>query len=204
MTAVPKKKLTEAEYLAIERNAKFKSEFYNGEMFPMQGPRELIGMAGATFHHNRIKDNLLYELTGRLRSGPCQALSSDMRVKISATGLQTYPDLLVVCGTPEFESNTQDCMLNPTVIVEVLSDSTESYDRGKKFGHYRQLPSLQEYILIAQDRPHIERYVRQQDGSWLLTIFDNPAGDFSFVSVKATIPLADIFRGVEFPTDPSS
>ncbi|MDB5306194.1 MAG: hypothetical protein JWO38_396 [Gemmataceae bacterium] len=100
MSAITKKKLTEAEYLAIERAAEFKSEFYNGEMFPMQGPRELVGMAGARFNHNRVKENLTGELFAQLRGSPCQTLSSDMRVKISSTGLQTYPDVLVVCGTP--------------------------------------------------------------------------------------------------------
>ncbi len=195
MTAVPKKKLTEAEYLAIERAAEFKSEFYNGEMF---------AMAGASRQHNELKENLIGELFNRLKGGPCRTYSADQRVKVERTGLYTYPDLLIVCGSPEFELTDGIVTLrNPEVVIEIMSKSTEHYDRGKKFGHYRQLPSLREYVLVAEDQPHIERYVRQTDGSWLLTVFDGPAGEFPFVTVTATIPLADVYRGVELPTDSS-
>jgi Uma2 family endonuclease len=125
-------------------------------------------------------------------------------VKVDATGLYTYPDIIVVCDEPQFEDAAVDTLLNPRVIVEVLSDSTEKYDRGAKFGHYRQVPSLQEYILVAQDRPLVERYVRQSDGSWLLTVFDQPSQVFAFASVSGQIPIAEIYRGVKLAESPAS
>ncbi len=119
-----------------------------------------------------------------------------MRVKVEATGLYTYPDIAIVCDEPRFEDAVFDTLLNPRVLVEVLSDSTEKYDRGAKFGHYRQIPSLQEYVLVAQDQPLVERYVRQPDGSWLLTVFEGLSQTFAFTSVPARIALADIYRGI--------
>ena len=149
MSAIAKKKLTETEYLAIERAAGFRSEFYNGEMF---------AMAGAKFPHNRIKDNLAGQIYAQLAGGPCYPLVSDMRVKVLKTGLQTYPDILIVCGEPEFpDAETTDVLLNPSAIVEVLSPSTEKYDRGSKFRQYQQIETLKEIVLVAQDEPVIER-----------------------------------------------
>ena len=124
MSAILRKKLTETEYLAIERAAEFRSEFYDGEMFPLQGPGGSVGMAGAKFDHNRIKENMSFELTKSLKGGPCQSLSSDMRVRVSSTGLYTYPDVLVVCGPPEFADENRDTLLNPIIIIEVFSPST--------------------------------------------------------------------------------
>ena len=143
MSAAQKTLLTPAEYLARERAAEFRSEFYRGEMF---------AMSGASWAHSVIKDNLAWETRNQLQGGPCRVVTSDLRVKVSATGLYTYPDLLIVCGEPEFEDEVFDTLLNPRVIVEILSDSTEKYDRGTKFTQYRQLSSLQEYVLVAQDR----------------------------------------------------
>ena len=151
MSAVPKKKLTEAEYLAIERAAEFKSEFYDGVMYPMQGPGGPLGMAGAKFDHNRINENLSYELTKHLRGGPCQSLSRDMRVQVSARGLYTYPDVVVVCGELEFLDETRDTLLNPMIIIEVLSSTTERYDRGAKFRHVR----------LSQDRMEVAHQLRK-------------------------------------------
>jgi Uma2 family endonuclease len=194
MTALPKQKLTEAEYLDIERRADYKSEFYRGEMF---------AMAGAKYEHNRIKDNLATALNTQFRDGPCFALTSDMRVKVSASRLYTYPDIVIVCGRPEFEDETNDTLLNPQVIIEVLSESTERYDRGAKFRHYQQLPSLQEYVLVAQDEPVCERLVRQGNGSWLLTTVIGLGAEFAFASVPILIPLAAIYSGITFPERPS-
>src|SRR5436190_8120239 len=123
MSTAPKMKLTPAEYLAIERQAEFKSEYYRGEMF---------AMAGASRQHCFVKDNLAGELHQQLKGGPCRSLTSDMRLKVEPTGLYTYPDIAIICGKPEFEDNEADTLLNPTVIAEVLSDSTEKYDRGTK------------------------------------------------------------------------
>lgn len=204
MSAVPKKLYTAEEYEARERTAEFKSEFYRGEIFPMQGPDGPFGMAGAKFNHNRAKDNLLHELTVRLKGGPCQALTSDMRVRVQATGLQTYPDLLIACGKLEFADGKKDSLLNPSVIIEVLSDSTEGYDRGAKFLNYQKIPSLREYILVEQDEPICERYVRAPDGfTWLRTTVEGLDGSLTVATVNATIPMTDIYAGVEWESQPN-
>jgi Uma2 family endonuclease len=193
MSAAPKSKLVPAEYLAIERRARFKSEYFNGEMF---------AMAGASYEHNRAKDNLAAALNTAVQGGPCFALTSDMRVKISATGLYTYPDIVVVCGEPAFEDDTHDTLLNPQVIVEVLSDSTEGYDRGATFRHYQLIPEFQEYILVSQDEPLCERFVRQPDDSWLLTKVSNLDGELRFATIQFRIKLSAVFAGVDFPETP--
>ena len=203
MTALPKRKLTEAEYLAIERAAEFKSEFFNGEMFPMQGPGGPLGMAGATFAHNSVKENLSNALAYARRGGPFQVLSSSMRVTVKPTGLYTYPDILVVCGQPQFpDAESTDVLLNPAVIIEVLSPSTEKYDRGAKFRHYQQLPSLKEYVLVAQDEPVCERFVRQPDDSWLLTTVTGLTNSLAFATVEASVPLTEIYSGITFEEKP--
>jgi Uma2 family endonuclease len=186
--------LSPAEYLERERRADWRSEFYRGEMF---------AMAGASWEHTLIKDNLAREAGNHFKDGPCHVATSDLRVKVSVTGLYTYPDLVIVCDQPQFEDQVQDTLLNPRVIVEVLSDSTEKYDRGTKFAHYRQLPSVEEYVLVAQDRPLVERFVRQTDDSWVLTAFGDLSGTFEFGSIAAAIPMAEIYRGVQFPENPS-
>lgn len=182
--------LSALEYLTRERLADFKSEYLRGETF---------AMAGATYEHTLVKDNMAGEARSQLKDGPCRVLTSDMRVKVDRTGLYTYPDVVIVCEKPQFEDDVFDTLLNPRVLIEVLSDSTERYDRGAKFGHYRQLPTVQEYVLIAQDRPLVERYVRQADDSWLLTAFSDMAQTFGFTSIPVKIALAEIYRGVEFP-----
>ncbi len=190
MSAVPKVLLTPEQYLAIERKAEFRSEFYRGEMF---------AMAGASLEHNRVKDNLIGELYGRLKGSGCHSYSSDMRVKVSATGLYTYPDIAIVCGKAEVEDDVFDTLLNPRVIIEVLSDSTANYDRGKKYRHYQQIASFQEYVLVAQDEPVVERFVRQPDGSWNGIIVEGLDGDLALVTVPVRVSLRDIYAGVEFP-----
>ena len=189
MSSVLKPILTPQEYLAIERKAEFKSEFYDGEMF---------AMAGASWEHTFIKDNVARHAGNQLADGPCRVLTSDMRVKVDATGLYTYPDIVIVCTELKFEDKVFDTLLNPRVIIEVLSDSTEQYDRGTKLKHYRRVPSVQEVVLIAQDRPLVERYVRQTDHSWLLTEFRELTEIFEFGSVPVKIALTDIYRSVEF------
>ena len=159
----------------------------------------MFAMAGASWEHTLAKDNLAGEARNQLKNGPCHVVTSDLRVKIPRTGLYTYPDIAIVCEKPQFEDNVFDTLLNPKALVEILSDSTEKYDRGKKFGHYRQLPFLQEYVLVAQDRPLIERYVRQPDDTWVLTEFNDLSQTFAFGTLPVRIALADIYRGVEFP-----
>ncbi len=193
MSAVPKRKLSPAEYLAIEKKAEFKSEFFNGEMF---------AMAGASRPHNRVKDNLIIRIGSQLLSGPCQTFSSDQRVLVDRTGLYTYPDLLIVCGEVESMEDDEDTITNPRVIVEVLSPSTERYDRGAKFRNYQQVPSLTEYVLVAQDEAVVERFVRQADGTWGYTSFVGLEAVLAFSSVPVQVPLADLYAGVEFPDPP--
>src|SRR5215213_3669301 len=160
MSTHPKSYLTPEEYLAIERRSETKSEYFNGEMF---------AMVGASRKHNLIAGNIFGELRQGLKGKPCEAYTNDMRVRIPATGLYTYPDVVVVCGEPEFEDEHIDTLINPTLVVEVLSDSTESYDRGKKAGFYRSVESIGEYLLVSQDEYRVEQYVKQTDDKWLLT-----------------------------------
>jgi Uma2 family endonuclease len=191
MSAAVKRKLTPAEYLAIERKAEFKSDFLKGDMF---------AMAGASYPHNRVKDNFARQVGNQLAGGPCFVITSDMRVKVSATGLYTYPDAVIICGRPEFEDDHRDTLLNPQVIIEVLSESTESYDRGAKFRHYQQIASLREYVLLTQDEAVCERFVRQADGTWVLSTMTGLNSELVLATVPARVPLADVYAGVEFPT----
>jgi Uma2 family endonuclease len=190
MSTVPVRTYTPAEYLALERASETKHEYFRGEIF---------ARAGAKFAHNRIGFNLIGVFHSLFKDRPCVALSSDMRVKCP-TGLYTYPDVSVVCGTPELEDDGQDTLLNPQVIIEVLSPSTEAYDRGKKFEHYRTLSSLREYVLIAQDHASVERFVRPQDaGPWTWTVQNDLQDMLELATVDCRIFLADIYQGVAFP-----
>jgi len=179
---------TPEEYVALERQAQCKSEYYAGE---------ICAMAGASRWHNLIVANVIGELRSQLKGRPCTTYPSDMRVKISPTGLYTYPDVTVVCGAAQFEDTQQDTLLNPTLIVEVLSDSTEAYDRGGKFAHYRKLPSLLEYVLIAQTKPHIEHYIRQPDNRWLLEEAESLHGTVHFPAIDCHLSLAEVYDKVD-------
>ena len=175
------------QYLALERKAEQKSEYINGRIF---------AMAGASRQHNQITFNISVALGIQLKGRTCVAYSSDMRVKVKQTGLYTYPDVVATCNEPQFEDSFVDTLLNPTIIIEVLSDSTEVYDRGGKFAHYRRLPSLQEYILIAQDGICVEHYSRQ-DERWLLTEMSDLAETLRLDSIDCTLSLVDIYDKVE-------
>jgi len=187
MSTARKQLLTPAEYLAQERRATSKSEFYQGETF---------GMAGASREHNLIVGHLVGEVRNQLKTLDCEVYPSEMRVRVTATGLYTYPDVTLVCGTPEFEDEHRDTLLNPTALVEVLSDSTEAYDRGVKSEPYRKLPSLKEYLLIAQDRPHVEQYVRQTESGWLLREVAETDGSICLDSAPIILPMSEIYRQV--------
>jgi Uma2 family endonuclease len=189
MSAIPKTLLSPEQYLDQERRAEFKSEYYRGEVF---------AMAGASFEHTLIKDNLAREAGNQLKNGACRVLTSDIRVRVHATGLYTYPDIVVVCDPPQFEDKHFDTLLNPSIIIQVLSDSTEKYDRGDKFREFRQIPSLKEYVLVSQNCALIERYVRQSNDDWLLTTFDDLSDAFEFASVAVRIALSEVYRGVSF------
>lgn len=193
MTALPKKKrYTEAEYLALERAADYKSEFYNGELF---------AMSGAKYPHNRVKDNLASKLNQQLEGGPCVALTSDMKLKVEATGLIAYPDIVAFCGEPKFLDDSNDVLLNPVLVVEVLSPSTEKYDRRVKLRHYQQIPTVKDIVLIAQDEPFCERFTRQADGSWSIVTSIDLTEELALTCVPARVPLAAIYAGLTFPTE---
>ncbi len=193
MSAMPKPRLTVAQYLERERRAEFKSEFFDGEMF---------AMAGASHHHNAVNENLSIDIGSQLRGGPCRTYSRDLRVKIDRTGLYCYPDLVIVRGPPEFAPEDPDTLVNPRVVVEVLSDSTERYDRTTKFRHYQQLPSVMEYVLVSQDEPMCERFARQPDGAWTFEAFVGLEAALVLTSVPVRLPLAAIFADITFPEPP--
>jgi Uma2 family endonuclease len=188
MSTQSKPFLTPEQYLEIERLAEFKSEYYRGEMF---------AMAGALEAHNLITLNVASGLHQQLRSRPCRTYSNDMRINVSATGLYTYPDVVVVCGEPRFLDDRRDTLLNPTVIVEVLSESTEAYDRGRKFGLYRSLESLAEYLLVGSQVVSTELFTRQPDGSWRMVATSSLEDTLSLASIGCRLSLADVYEKVE-------
>lgn len=183
------KRITPQGYLIRERQASIKSEFYQGEIF---------AMGGGSANHSLIAANFVREAGNALRDKPCIVFNSDLRVQVQSTGLYTYPDATIVCGELLFDDDHRDTLLNPTVIVEVLSDSTEKYDRGKKSNHYRQIASLKELILIAQDRSHVERFTRQPNGDWLFHEQKELTADFELKSLGISIAISELYRGVKF------
>ena len=189
MAAVAQPRLTPEEYLEIERQAEYKSEFFAGEMFAMAGSKE---------PHNLIVANVIGELRMQLKKRPCKIYPSDMRVRITSTGLYTYPDVVVVCGPAVFEDESKDTLLNPTLIVEVLSESTEAYDRGKKFAHYRRIPSFSEYLLIAQDQCRVEQFTQQNDGRWLFSETNTFESVMKLPSIDCELSVAEVYDKVEF------
>jgi Uma2 family endonuclease len=185
--------LTAEEYLEFERKVEFKSEYYLGEIF---------AMAGATEAHNLLVWNLIRELGQQLRSRPCHAYPSDMRVRVSPTGLYTYPDVVVVCGERQFLTEEKDTLLNPSLLVEVLSPSTEAYDLGRKFEHYQSIESLGEYLVMATDRIHASLFTRQADGTWLLKSASRMEDSLDLQSVGCRLTLADLYEKVELAEPP--
>ena len=181
--------ITAEEYLARERIADYKSEYFNGEIF---------AMAGASESHNIIAGNIFATLHTQLKRRPCKVYPSGMRLKVQASGLYTYPDVMVVCGEAKFDDEQRDTILNPMLIVEVLSQSTESYVRGAKFAHYRKLASLQEFLLVLQSRPRVEQFSKQEDGRWLLSESENLKESIKLAAVDCELKLEDIYLKVDF------
>lgn len=192
MVANQKKRWTAEEYLAFERTSQERHEFLAGEIFLM---------AGASERHILITGNTFGSLYTQFRKRNCKAYATDMRVRVSRTGLYTYPDVVAVCGTPQFADETFDMLLNPTLIIEVLSPSTKDYDRGEKFQHYRTLPSFEEYVLIVQDSIHVEHYVRNPDNTWLLSETNQADAIIELSSVGCTLLVADLYEKVTFEAD---
>lgn len=184
MATQPQSRLSLEEYLALERGAEQKSEYMDGEA---------VAMAGASFAHNLIVANVVGALWGRLRGTPCAVVPSDLKVK--ATSRLYYPDVTVVCGEPRFLDEAQDVLLNPTLIVEVLSESTKNFDRGEKFMRYRTVDSLNDYVLIAQDAAHVEHF-RRQDEHWILAETRDPQGILKLESIGCELSLVEIYDRV--------
>ncbi len=180
--------LTPQEYLAEERKNEFRSEYVDGQM---------LAMSGASLSHNRIVVNVASRLQRQFSDGPCEAFTSDMRVRTRIGGAYFYPDVAVLRGEPSFEDGEFDTLLNPKAIIEVLSRSTENYDRGKKFAEYRNLSSLTEYMLIAQDSYSVEHYVRRPGGHWDFSETTDSAASVSLQTVDAVLRLAEIYHRVK-------
>lgn len=186
MVANPKYLLSPEEYLKLEREAEFKSEYYDGEIY---------AMAGATEAHNLIATQTSAELVFQLKNKPCKVYGSDMKVRASKKRFH-YPDVSVVCGEVKFHDKRKDIYTNPILIIEVLSDSTVVYDKGNKFLSYQLIESLQEYVLISQDKPLIEKYVRQLDGNWLYSKVEGLKSNIVLSSINCRVRLADIYAKV--------
>lgn len=180
---------TPEEYLKLERNASCKSEYINGQIY---------AMAGGALEHIVITANTARPLGNQLEAGDCLVLPNEMRVHIPVTTFYTYPDVTVVCGEPEWFDSEVDTLINPVLIIEVLSPSTASYDRGAKFAHYRRIASLQEYVMISQHVPFVEQYVRQET-TWALTEVSGLDATLTFHSVPCAVALRDIYAKITFP-----
>jgi Uma2 family endonuclease len=179
--------ITPEQYLDAERHSETKSEYLDGQVF---------AMTGASVSHNLIVANIVGLLHGQLRGGECRVYASGMRLLVSTSGLHTYPDVTVVCGEPRLADQHRDTLLNPTVLIEVLSDTTERYDRGRKAEHYRRLESLREYLLVAQHEPRVEHYRRAGERDWMLSEAIGPAEAVELASVGCTLALSEVYDGV--------
>ena len=202
MASLPKSvpRYSEEEYLALERSSEERHEYLDGEIYLM---------AGESPAHGTICTNLTIEVGSQLKRTPCRAFSKDTKVRsgpipksrYSAEGLYSFPDLVVVCGEMQFLDEHRDVLINPTVIIEVLSPSTEAFDRGEKFLRYRTyLPSLTDYVLVAQNRPLVEHFIRQADGKWLLAATATDlAESVSIASIGCVLRLSELYDRVVFP-----
>lgn len=192
MFSQTKTNMTPEEYLAAERIAEVRHEFFDGTIF---------AMAGGSKKHNQISSNLVRIIGNQILKKPCNVYSSDMRVKSVEAKKYSYPDVVVSCEDENFEDEEEDTLLNPQLIIEVLSDSTEAYDRGDKFFHYRQIESFVEYVLVSQKNCHLERYIRQSDNAWLYSEFKTIGDTVELSSVGCTISLKEIYDKVKIETN---
>jgi Uma2 family endonuclease len=192
MSAQPQPRLTPDQYLEAERGAEFRSEYYNGHIY---------AMSGGSYQHFQIIGNIAGELHAALKKRSCSVGASDLRLRVSPDGLYTYPDVVVICGDPRFADDRRDTLLNPTLILEVLSPSTEAYDRGFKSAQYRTLESLEEYVLVSQAEPRVEVFRRQPGGHWLLSEAIGLQAVCRFESLDCAVPLADVYDKVTFSAD---
>ncbi|MBF0242932.1 MAG: Uma2 family endonuclease [Desulfamplus sp.] len=184
-----KQRMTPEDYLEFEKNSELKHEYFDGEIFAMVGARK---------NHNRVSSNTSRILGNQLLNRPCDVFISDMRVKIPEIEKYTYPDIVVACDKVEFIEEELDSLLNPVVIIEILSDTTESYDRGLKFTHYRLIESLQEYILISQYHCQVEKFKRDKEGTWVYSSVEDMKASVKIDSINCELALSEIYYRVEF------
>ena len=194
MSSLPNQKYTVDEYFAMERTSDVRHEYHNGEIF---------AMAGASFNHARIVQNISLSLGNKVTGkGSCEVVTNDIRVRINDLRY-VYPDVIVVCGGPDLGHS--DTLLNPNVVFEILSDSTDDYDQNKKFEYYQRIATLTDYILVAQDRTHI-KYHQREGNTWSqyrTTIYTNPTDTLSIASIGCTLAVADVYARVIFETLPT-
>jgi len=188
MTALEKRLYSEDQYLELERGSDLKHEFYRGELF---------AMAGGSEAHDLIAGNVRTRLTMQLFDRPCRVHGGDMRVKVEETGLYTYPDLSALCGPSEFATVSRTTLLNPALIVEVLSKSTQGYDKNEKFKQYRKIPSLRDYLLVSQHSVSLEHYSRQPEGFWRLDTYEALEDTFTLESIGCTLTLEGVYWKVD-------
>ncbi len=182
--------MTPEDYLEFEKDSEIRHEYCGGEIF---------AMTGASLNHNQINHNISGELRNRLKESHCRCFSSDMRIKVEVMDKYTYPDIVIACGDIKLEKTKGlDTLLNPIVIMEILSDSTEAYDRGEKFRHYRLIPSLMEYILVSQTHCLVERFVRDEDGGWKYFSYEDVGLGVKIESIDCELPLSEIYYRVDF------
>ena len=190
--AVARQFVSPQEYLAIERVSEIRHEYYAGQMY---------AMSGGSYEHSSISSNIIRHIGNRLHSSSCRVHGSNLRVKVDPSGLYTYPDALVLCERPIFDDAQKDTVLNPVVIFEVLSDSTEKNDRGMKFEHYRKIPSLKQYVLFSQRRPHVDYFSLDERGEWVVGEVNGLDGVLELGLIEVSLPLAEIYDGVSVNTD---
>ena len=193
MENLARKLMTAAEYLEMERNSDVKHEFYRGEIFAMAGAKE---------RHNLIVSNLIGIFYNKFKNQPCVVYPSDMRVEIDESHHYAYPDVILVCGERKFLDKKNDTLLNPNVIIEVLSESTENYDRSKKFEAYRTIPSFQEYVLVSSDRKKIEVFTKSPEGRWYLSE-SGPSDKVAISAVSTELSLSEVYDKVVFDEEVS-
>jgi Uma2 family endonuclease len=188
MSSLPHPFITPEEYLEAERKAEYRSEYLDGQVY---------AMSGASKVHNRITTNIWRSLDDQSGDGPCQVFVIDLKVRVAVAGPYFYPDLVVVCGAPQMLDRHDDVILNAKVVIEVLSPSTQSFDRGRKFQEYARQESLAEYLLVAQDRVQVDRHSRRPDGQWEVTSFTDTADLIELPAIGVYLKVADIYRRVQ-------
>lgn len=185
---------TSDEYLELERKSNYKSEFLEGQIY---------AMSGGSPKHAGISANIIKKIGNQLEDGPCHVYTSDLKVRTTANGLFAYPDVTVICGNMIFHDEEEDVIVNPTLLVEVLSRTTEAYDRGRKWAQYQSIASLQTYVLVSQNESRIEQFVRQPDDTWLLSTVAGMDKSIYLASIDCTLALSDVYKGIDFNPAPS-